>query len=642
MWTRIIVLSLVLLGASRSVNAKNLRSDTTLLFPLKLESLFNISIEQIPGDKQAIQAFFDYANDQLKDIQYLLGGTPPTTPAKQDVDFSIICSGCQAFYWVLHQVPTGLLMKIVDLIAFEVCKQGQDAEVCSGVLEYLVPIYATTIFKRLFDPTKACPALHMCEPFYKVWPLKQFIDDTLKDRPNKTTPKPTRRANHTVLHLTDSHLDLLYQEGTNEDCPEPICCRNGTGKAGFWGFPGKNCDLPVRSLQYVLKYIKKNIPEIDMILWTGDNIAHDIWKQTFDNQTTPTRVVANLIKSIFGTDIVMVGSIGNHECFPVNEYDFLTNRENWMKNEFADIMAPWTKNETDLKQLREKGFYSIVDPRYNLRILSINSQAGSTQNMFLNLNPTDPFDMLDWMFKELKLTEDLNQTAYIIGHIPVGDQLYGWGKRYNLVVERFSHIIRGQFYGHTHHDHFEVQHGERNKSEVIGVQHIGPSQSYYDKRVPGFKVYKIDVDTNHVLNYDLYHMIHEKSTRDDLYIEKAYDFCSEYGYKEEELDVFYSFEDLAKRIGVDVALAQKMHDNMYNGGPVRKRRGGRKGPHKAKEVPWNVGLMCDLLTGDYKEMYECRNETMKDNSDYFQDYLQEVVFQGEWYKNLNSSETQDQ
>lgn len=52
--------------------------------------------------------------------------------------------------------------------------------------------------------------------------------------------------------------------------------------------------------------------------------------------------------------------------------------------------------------LRDKGYYSIVLSKLNnLKILSINTQAGNDMNWYLINDPTDPGDMLEWMIKEL-------------------------------------------------------------------------------------------------------------------------------------------------------------------------------------------------------------------------------------------------
>lgn len=34
-----------------------------------------------------------------------------------------------------------------------------------------------------------------------------------------------------VLHLSDTHYDPYYLEGSNADCAEPLCCRLTNGQA---------------------------------------------------------------------------------------------------------------------------------------------------------------------------------------------------------------------------------------------------------------------------------------------------------------------------------------------------------------------------------------------------------------------------
>jgi sphingomyelin phosphodiesterase len=64
-----------------------------------------------------------------------------------------------------------------------------------------------------------------------------------------------------VLQISDTHFDPYYQEGTNADCNEPLCCRvtNGFSKshvtaAGKWG-DYRKCDTPRRLLENALQHI---------------------------------------------------------------------------------------------------------------------------------------------------------------------------------------------------------------------------------------------------------------------------------------------------------------------------------------------------------------------------------------------------
>ena len=79
--------------------------------------------------------------------------------------------------------------------------------------------------------------------------------------------KPTKK----VLHLSDIHIDLNYQEGTEADCGETVCCEpaspkkgaNGTVKAPapYWGVSASSrlsCDIPSRTAESAFAWIAEN------------------------------------------------------------------------------------------------------------------------------------------------------------------------------------------------------------------------------------------------------------------------------------------------------------------------------------------------------------------------------------------------
>ena len=70
---------------------------------------------------------------------------------------------------------------------------------------------------------------------------------------------------------------------------------------------------------------------------------------------------------------------------------------------------------------------------------------------------------------------------HILGHIPPGhvDCVRVWSANFNAIVGRYSHIIAGQFYGHTHLDEFQLFFSrEKNQKEstVMQVVHINTSK----------------------------------------------------------------------------------------------------------------------------------------------------------------------
>ncbi|NWV02104.1 ASM phosphodiesterase, partial [Upupa epops] len=57
-------------------------------------------------------------------------------------------------------------------------------------------------------------------------------------------PPPPGAPTARILFLTDLHWDQQYQEGTAVSCPDPLCCRRGSGDAKATGGTGANAGGP--------------------------------------------------------------------------------------------------------------------------------------------------------------------------------------------------------------------------------------------------------------------------------------------------------------------------------------------------------------------------------------------------------------
>lgn len=58
------------------------------------------------------------------------------------------------------------------------------------------------------------------------------------------------------------------------------------------------------------------------------------------------------------------------------------------------------------------------------------------------------------MAQELAKAEAAGEKVYFIGHIApcLGSCLSAWARHYVTLIERYEHIVAGQFFGHTHSD----------------------------------------------------------------------------------------------------------------------------------------------------------------------------------------------
>ena len=126
-----------------------------------------------------------------------------------------------------------------------------------------------------------------------------------------------------MLHLTDIHLDLEYQIGTNADCDLPVCCISLAGPAPdeehaarYWG--GYNCDLPTWTFRSVLEHARDAHPGLDHIMLTGDYPDHAVWQQSREENMATTATVIDLVGLVF-PDTQVIPAMGNHETFPCNK-----------------------------------------------------------------------------------------------------------------------------------------------------------------------------------------------------------------------------------------------------------------------------------------------------------------------------------
>ncbi len=92
----------------------------------------------------------------------------------------------------------------------------------------------------------------------------------------------------------------------------------------------------------------------------------------------------------------------------------------------------------------------------------------------------------------------------MIGHIPPASALNDWAMRFNALTERYTYIIRGQFYGHTHRDHVGLFPSFSDHNKLAAYYLISPSLTTYSNKHPEYRVMSIDYDTLQVVDYQQY------------------------------------------------------------------------------------------------------------------------------------------
>lgn len=521
-----------------------------------------------PHKKLPINSFLSYVS---KDNQ-----------SKSSIQFNLECSGCEAFVSLMHTLPAKELISIVVTTIIKFCTHSlQKEEVCAGAVNEMESFVINSLKKRYLSSEFICgESLKICPLGYEYLNSMDYVNEILKNKPNKTYPypKPSQVSRtYKILHLSDPHIDMEYTIGSNVFCDQPLCCVSHSGiapnssvAAQFWGTDA-NCDLPYHTFEAFAQFVQKHI-NVDLVLWTGDNMSHDIWDQNTTRNLNSTVLTTETLKKYL-KNIPVFPIIGNHEPFPVNVYDYRDGNNQDLINGLADIWQDWLGADS-IATFKINGFYSHFIQEKNLKIIGLHTQACNNQNFYLFADPTDPGNMLEWFRNELQSAEDLNQTVFVLGHISAGVDscLPEWSIRYKALIDRYSFVIRGQFFGHMHVEDFKVAKSFFDNS-TIGLVLIPGSLTTFSWNFPEFRVYEIDSETNLPINYHQYRLNLTKynalgNTTEEILFDNVYNFTDEYNLPDMS---FSSFDLLMDSLKTDINTIKKFVFNEGQGSPTAKR-----------------------------------------------------------------------
>lgn len=294
------------------------------------------------------------------------------------------------------------------------------------------------------------------------------------------------------LQMSDIHVDLKYTVGANSACGEPLCCRtfdgiapNGSGAAYYGDY---NCDTPLQTVESLFYHISALNPPPDFILYTGDDPPHDIWEQSRDGNLLAITTLFSYMAKYF-PDIPVLPTLGNHESFPVNQYEG-PPADSWLYDPVASAWTPWLCDDAQ-DTIKYGGYYSCR-ARPGLRVISLNTNLWMSGNYWLNANLSDFAHQLDWLNDTLHQAEKLNERVMIIGHACSNDWFDDFSLPYLALVERFQNTIANQFFGHSHTSSFKLYFDNKTGTVPINVGYISGSVTPYTSLNPVFRRYFYD------------------------------------------------------------------------------------------------------------------------------------------------------
>mmetsp|Transcript_5628 Transcript_5628/g.6362 ORF Transcript_5628/g.6362 Transcript_5628/m.6362 type:complete len:443 (-) Transcript_5628:63-1391(-) len=422
-----------------------------------------------------------------------------------------------------------------------------------------------------------------------------------------------------MYHLSDLHWNINYAEGTNNNCGEIVCCKQGlkpptkeSEKAGKWG--DYLCDANPMILDQI-KHSFNQTGEPDLFMWTGDNPDHGIYKDP-KISTNATVKITKLIET-HSPDTTIFPIHGNHEFDPMNTQDFnlevdpvieivANSWTNWLTKEAHDEYL----NQTYYSMMAKDHPDSTEDLKKKMgktRIIGYNSQNCYIYNFFLLGQTSDPGQELEWLEKLLRQMEQDGEIAIFIGHMSPGtsDCFSEISSRLRSLFDRFQHIIRLNLFGHTHQEEFEVIRSFED-GKPIGVNHLAASMTTFTEMNPSFRVITLDKETMLPIKMETHALNIAKANKndDDAIFKLDHEMIEE--YQMEDLSPS-SFLKLADSLKSDEDQAIKYKVNMFS-------NGSRFRPEDGCDAHCRNLLSCKTRYSVYSDARKCLTwkDTLKD------------------------------
>jgi len=318
------------------------------------------------------------------------------------------CKICHSIIQNFHNLLSSQeSTKIFAAIFTKICYQIQPKMLCDQEIETFLPVWGAVT--DLLNSTIICSSLNFCDNPIIIKDLdRDFLKRVLRDTP----PKITRNTKfHKIINekselmkilvFTDAHLDFGYMEGKSTRCNFTSCCRVDSGDpikpeeaAGPYGHVGL-CDIPTKTVDSFLDQLEKINP--DLVLWLGDNPAHDTYEQRKETHLNALNYISKGILKRYKGPVYFV--TGNHDGLPDGQFDVHGNRSQWILDGFSKVAENWYSQEgifiekiiikTGIENVKKYGRFSELVKGTKLRIIGLNNFVMDFTNTFLFSNVTD-------------------------------------------------------------------------------------------------------------------------------------------------------------------------------------------------------------------------------------------------------------
>lgn len=541
-------------------------------------------------------------------------------PELKDHHDSWICKMClksTAYIQKIADKKYGL--KLLKKLATKICEKEVklEKEVCEGAVDLYGDSLVEGVIYKYLSPQYLCTKNKLCQPHYKVLNHTEYAENLLKEKRIYHNETKSDQDTQIIAQVSDIHLDLLYKEGSNGECGLPLCCRNEedlhfeyknnsmlnvnnqmsyleditkeirtseikdnsnevlqtplgflqsnknanydlkSKLAGKYGYLG-DCDIPIITVDSLFEDLFTKKPEIVML--TGDNVAHDTWKTTLDAALNATSAIVSSVMKYKTHDSIVYPTLGNHESKVVDNVDF--HNKTFLKefnSKYAEVYKPFLEHDQQAYDtFKKNGYYTTKHKDTDLRIVSLNSYNCDVLNFYLMKNVTDPGNQFTWLEEVLRQAEKNNEIVYIIGHIfpynsfYLSECLYV----YQAIVDRFSHIIKSQMFGHSHSDELLSMTSYFDKNNITSLLYVAPSATSYNGKNPSYRMYSYNTTSLDLLNYSQMRLDLSKANKEGKTSWKlAYNFnelydhnCSDYEGIKKKMNTLVEDLDFTRKV----------------------------------------------------------------------------------------------
>eukprot|EP00762_Andalucia_godoyi_P001333 ANDGO_04952.mRNA.1 Sphingomyelinase phosphodiesterase C len=308
--------------------------------------------------------------------------------------------------------------------------------------------------------------------------------------------------------ITDFHTDEFYLPGSDPSCDLPECCRvlNPASSVKAGPFGDFQCDIPMQTTLSAMEFVSAQNP--DFVIQSGDIVPHDLQMQNRTLALTRLKTHSLAFQKYFGS-VSMLHAIGNHDTFPVDQFDD-TNAWDWLLQPLSqDIYAPFLSAEEQVTYARGGYFSRSVSPK--MRVIVLNTQYGDPLNFFSYSFVEDPAGQVAWLTGELADARAQKQSIIMVEHIPFGTTFagkeelvsYSYGDKLLPLFEEYSAEIKVHLAGHVHTDSFRILQ-RANASSCFGVQHLSPAATAHVGLNPEVREFVYDRDSGEILDIKTY------------------------------------------------------------------------------------------------------------------------------------------